>query len=58
MNYYSEREIYEWFETMIKKYPNSKAKEHLEAVEHMMFNSIFESNLLQNQKKLDKSQKV
>ena len=42
MKTYTEDEIKEWFNEMKKKYPNSGTLEHLEAVEYMMFNKIFD----------------
>lgn len=38
---YTEQEIKDWFKKMKKRYPNSNAYQHLEAVEYMMFNKTF-----------------
>lgn len=37
MNTYTEEELKAWFETMIKKYPNSSFKMSLEHVRNAMF---------------------
>lgn len=42
MKTYTENEIKEWFNKMKKKYPNSGTLKHLEAVEYMMFNKVFD----------------
>lgn len=52
MKTYTEEEIKEWFNKMKEKYPNSHTLEHLEAVEYMMFNGIFdEEDCLESAKK-------
>ena len=42
MKTYTENEIKEWFKKMKEKYPNSGILEHLEAVEYVMFNTVFD----------------
>lgn len=42
MKTYTENEIKEWFNEKKRKYPNSSMLKHLEAVEYMMFNKIFD----------------
>lgn len=37
MRTYTEEDIKKYFDTMIKKYPNSKTKEHFEMVKFIMF---------------------
>lgn len=41
---FSEKEIKQWFDKMKKKYPNSDILQHLEAVEYMMFNKVFDDS--------------
>ena len=48
---YTETEIKEYFDEMIRQSPNSVRAEHLKAVKHLMFESIFEKNRLENFKK-------
>lgn len=48
---YTEEEIKAWFETMKKRYPNSATYNQLVSIEHIMFNSVFEKNRLENFKK-------
>lgn len=47
---YNDNELRIWFEKMIKKYPNSNTRQHLESVYYMMF----EDSLNNLKKVLDK----
>ena len=48
---YTDEELKAWFEMMKKLYPNSATYNQLVSVEHIMFNSVFEKNRLENFKK-------
>lgn len=43
---YTEKELKEWFEMMIKKYPNSVMEQHLISVRDEMFDKWGGSNAL------------
>lgn len=50
---YTENEIKEWFELMIKEYPNSALAVTLTSIEFMMFNEKYSNDTLKKVLKKD-----